>query len=146
MKIILSDSKKASLSKNLFFALFEKETLEKNEVFLILPNEKKQIISRFLKSEFEGKEGETNVLWFPEGIQIAPQRVVLFGLGDKTKWNERKKHLVPRIFVQYAKANKIEEFATTIEKLDVAPERQEGNTAEIFSKNAILADFVFNKY
>lgn len=140
MKIISDITQGKIKTDGLFFAIFKNEKIDRNELFSKLSEETKKIISQFLKKEFKGEEGETKLLWLQDN---SPSKVVFFGLGDKTKWNQRKNQLIPRAFVQYAKANKIESFTTSINQ-------SLGNdlflASRNFAINATMADFDFNRY
>src|SRR3990167_3595343 len=114
MKIAFANPKKLASSKSLFFAFFQKENVEKERYFFFLPADTKRTILQFAKKEFKGEEGEVKSFWLQKGPIT---KIALFGLGEKEKWNERKKQLIPRFFVQYAKSNKISEFSVPITKV-----------------------------
>lgn len=133
MKITAATYKEAARAKNIFFALFQKESLPKEEIFSRLPQETKNLLLTFAKKEFSGEAGETKSLWLPKGPTA---RIVLFGLGEKSKYNERAKQLLPRRFVQYARANKIAEFAVAFRE----------NAMRLVTTNMQMANFEFNKY
>ena len=140
MKIAFANPKKLASSKSLFFAFFQKENVEKERYFFFLPADTKRTILQFAKKEFKGEEGEVKSFWLQKGPIT---KIALFGLGEKEKWNERKKQLIPRFFVQYAKSNKISEFSVPITKV---LGQNLAEAAKTFSTNAVLADFEFNKY
>lgn len=140
MKIIPITYKEAARTKNIFLALFKKESPAKGEIFAHLPSTTKAIVLKLAKEEFGADEGETKSVWFPNG---AIKRVRLFGLGEKTKWNERKAPLVARRYVQYAKSEKITEFVTSFSG---SPGIDKKGGAAIFTANALMAQFEFNKY
>src|SRR3989338_3433747 len=133
MRIVAVTHKEAAGKKNIFIPLFQKESLEKEEIFSSLMPDTKRLAKQFASREFKGEAGETKSLWLHGGPS---ERIVLFGLGEKKKWNERMNHLLPRRMVQYAKANKIEEFAVAFK-----PEAMRR-----FGINALMADFEFNAY
>lgn len=127
-------------ARNIFLPLFEKTPLEHEVVFQYLPTEVQKILLTFHKKEFRGKEHEVKTLWLPHGT---PQKIILLGLGDRTKWQERKYQLVARRIVHYAKQEKIQEFATSLR--DEFGKTSE-DAARVFATNAHMADFEFNKY
>ncbi|KKQ76698.1 MAG: cytosol aminopeptidase, leucyl aminopeptidase [Parcubacteria group bacterium GW2011_GWC1_38_6] len=127
-------------AEGLFFGFFKEDKIEKDGLFMDLPSDIKKLILQFSKDEFKKEEGEIKSLWLSSKN---PSKVVLFGLGDKAKWNERKIHLIPRLFIQYAKNNKIESFTTCLDK-DFGSSTKEA--AKNFTINTLLADFEFNKY
>lgn len=139
MRIIPISYKDAAHSPNIFFALFEKQKLQNEEIFSYLPKAVQNAVLKLAKSEFRGEAGETKSIWFPKGNI---KRVRLFGLGDKSKWNYRKEHLLARIFTRYAKSERIKEFAA---ELPTFSDNIRGN-ASLFTANALMADFEFNKY
>src|SRR3989344_685226 len=140
MRIVFANPKKLASSKALFFAFFQKENIEKERYFSFLPTDTKRTVLQFAKKEFKGEEGEVKSLWLQKGPIT---KIALFGLGEKEKWNERKKQLIPRFFVQYAKNNKISEFSVPITKIFG---QNLAEAAKTFSTNAVLAGFEFNKY
>ena len=125
----------AARKPTLFLAYFQKEPLDKEVIFSSLPARMQTLLRAFAKKEFRGEEGEIKTLWLPQ------KRIVLFGLGEKSKWNERKSHLVPRRFVQYAKTARVAEFACSLRPLKDA-----ALAATRFAVNAVMADFAFTHY
>lgn len=142
MIISLTSFKKASNSKNIFFALFLGEKIRNQDIFSELNENIQGQISQFLQTEFKGEEGETKQLWLKEGSDV--RRIVFFGLGEEKNWNDRKKHLVARMFIRYAKSNKLEEFAAVNAMQKLA--NNETEASKVFGLNAVLADFDFNIY
>ncbi|MBI2122135.1 MAG: leucyl aminopeptidase family protein [Candidatus Sungbacteria bacterium] len=139
MKIIPVTYKSAARSPNIFFALFEKQRIESAELFSYLPKSVQTAVRKLAKEEFMGEAGETKSIWFPKGNI---KRVRLFGLGDKSKWNYRKEHLLARMFTRYAKSERIKEFAAELPSSSDDARRD----ASLFTTNALMADFEFNKY
>jgi leucyl aminopeptidase len=133
MKIIITSPKEAAGKKNIFIPLFQKESPEKDEIFLHLPEESRRLVKQFVTQEFKGETDEIKSLWLQGKLN---EHIVFFGLGEKKKWNERMSHLLPRRMIRYAKTNKIQEFATKFN-----PE-----TMYRFAVNALMADFDFNIY
>lgn len=140
MRILPVSYKEAARKKNIFLPLFQKEPLEKEEFFSFLPVRNKNAVKELWKKEFKGDEGETKSIWFPKGPL---NRVRLFGWGDKNRWNYRKNHLVARRYVQYAKGERVNEFATPFGKAFGMNKKE---AAAIFAANAVMAEFDFNKY
>lgn len=133
MKIVQVTYKETVKSKNVFLALFQESLLEKEEVFSLFPREVRTILAAFAKKEFKGEEKEVKSLWLGGK---GPERIVLFGLGEKAKWNERAMHLLPRRLIQYAKTNKIKEFAVPFRK----------DAMRRVATNMEMARFEFNVY
>ncbi len=140
MKIVPLSYKEAARGKNIFLPLFQKEPLEKEELFSYLPALNKNAVKELYKKEFKGEEGETKSVWFPQG---AISRVRLFGWGEKKRWNYRKNPLVARRYVQYAKSERVTEFATPFGKALGMGKKE---AASLFAANAVMAEFDFNKY
>lgn len=140
MRIVAIPYKEAARKKNIFLPLFQKESLEKEEFFSYLPSRNREAAQQLWKKEFKGEAGETKSVWFPKG---PISRVRLFGWGERAKWNYRKNPLVARCYVQYAKTERIAEFATPFGKAFGMNKKE---AASIFAANAVMAQFEFNKY
>ena len=140
MKIIPITYHEAARAKNIFFGLFQKEPIAKDALFSYLSRRHQEAVKRLAREEFRGENGETKSVWFPKG---PVKRIRLFGWGEKHKWNYRKNPLVARHYVQYAKSERIAEFATPFGS-SLGMSKKEGAAA--FSTNAVMADFEFNKY
>ncbi|MFY9462380.1 MAG: leucyl aminopeptidase [Candidatus Sungiibacteriota bacterium] len=139
MKIVHVHPKEASRQKAVFLPLFQKETLGREGLFSYFPEKIKRVLNEFAKKEFTGEEGETKSLWLSE----ERQRIILFGLGEKSKWNERKNPILPRQLVRYAKKEKISEFASP---LPLARNTDVAEAASSFAANAVMADYEHNRY
>ena len=139
MKIFPVSYKSAARSPNIFFALHEKQRIQELELFLHLPKSAQNAALKLTENEFKAETGETKSVWFPKGVI---KRIRLFGLGEKSKWNYRKEQLLPRLFVRYARGERIATFAAALHSTfdDIR------NAAARFSANAIMANFEFNKY
>lgn len=140
MKIVPISYKDAARAKNIFLGLFQKESPAKEELFSHLSRQHQETVKKLAQEEFRGESGETKSVWFPKG---PVKRIRLFGWGEKSKWNYRKNPLVARRYVQYAKGERISEFATPFGS-SLGMSKKEG--AAVFSANALMADFEFNKY
>lgn len=140
MKISPISYKEAAQKKNIFFGLFEKESLEKERLFSFLPAQNKKAAGELQKKEFKAQDGETKSVWFSKG---PVNRVRLFGWGDKHKWNYRKTQLVARRYVQYAKSERVTEFATPFDS-SLGMNKREGAT--VFAAGALMAQCDFNSY
>ncbi len=133
MKITPTTYKEAARAKNIFLALFKKEPLAKEEIFSYLPTGHQAAVKKLMKEEFKAEDGETKSIWFPKG---PIKRIRLFGLGDKSKWNERKAQILPRWMVRYALGEKVSEFAVSFREA----------TMRRVATNMQMASFDFNKY
>lgn len=140
MKIAATTYQKAARAKNIFISLFQKEPLEKDGIFARLSAPTKRAVKKLWQEEFRAEESETKSIWFPHG---PVRRVRLFGLGEKDKWNHRQEHFLARRYVRYAKSERINEFAAS---LDPSGTENAEDAARLFATNAVLADFDFNKY
>lgn len=141
MRIIPISYKEAAKQKNIFFGLFQNEPVTKLPLFSYLPDSHQRAVRTLAKQEFRGEFGETKSVWFPAG---SINRIRLFGWGEKSRWNERKDHLVPRRYVQYAKSERISEFTASYPLLKSDFNRVEAS--KIFAINALLANFEYVKY
>lgn len=150
MKIITISYKEAARKKNIFFSLFsaeggsasggQKESLAHDELFLNLPKRARSLLLKFTKTEFSGKEEEVKWLWTSLD---APERIAMFGWGEKSKWNGRKNQIVARRLVHYALKSEQKEFATPFGQSLGLPAKE---GARVFTENALMASFDFNKY
>ena len=140
MKITAVTHKEAAQKENIFVALMTHHPVHQQEFFSYISEKHRLILKKFADENFRGEEGEIKSLWIEKGM---PRRIVLFGLGDIKKWNERKNPLVPRRLIQYAKKEKIKELALFFPK-DIA--RDMKDTCRMIAENALMADFVFDKY
>lgn len=150
MKIIPISYQEAARKKNIFLPLFstkggsasgeQKDSPEKEKLFSYLPSGYRNAAKKLWRKEFKGEEGETKSAWFPDG---PINRILLFGWGEKPKWNYRKNPLVARRYVQYAKNERIAEFATPFGNALGTIKRE---AAAIFATNAVMAQFDFNAY
>lgn len=126
--------------ESIFIPLFQKQPLEQEEFFSLLALSTRNALAEFFRHEFKAGEQETKMLWLPSGNI---RRVVLFGLGDRGAWNERRQHLLSRRMVRFATSNRIEKFGTPL------PSFFSGSTEErarAWAVNAIMADFEFDGY
>lgn len=141
MRIKVSALASAARSKTIFLPLHAKSPLSQEAFFSHLPTATQKIIATFAAQEFRGEEGEVKSIWLPER---SVRRAVLFGLGAKEAWHARKLPLVARRLVQYAKKERIKEFACPLPLFDVhtAPR----DAARIFATNALMAEFEYHFY
>ncbi len=139
MKIIPVSYQDAVRKKNIFIPLFKEDVLAKQEIILHLPPLVKTTVGKLAKEEFRGEEGEVKSVWFPSG---SIRYVRLFGLGERAKWNPRRTQVLARIFVRYAKSERMEEFTVPM----LLFQTKSGTAAQIFAENALMADFEFNTY
>ena len=114
--------------------------VHKQEFFSYLSKDCQDALAAFAAQNFHAEEGEIQSLWFKDGT---PRRIVLFGLGDNKKWNERKYPLIARRLVQYAKKERIKDFAVCL------PSDFLTDIKDIFKQfavNAHMAAFDFDIY
>ena len=140
MKITATTYIEAAQKENILLPLFNTNPVEKQEFFSYLSETSRKILATFAKENFAAEEGEIKSLWL--GTQ-KPCRMILFGLGDIKKWNERKNPLIARRFVQYAKKEGFKEFSIYIPKdilMDIT------DIGSMFAINALMADFQFDIY
>lgn len=132
MKITPVSYAAAAKVKNIFIPLFKNESPAGDPLFMRLAPPVRKAVLKFAREEFRGDEGETKSVWLAGG---AVRRVILFGLGEKTKWNARKAILIPRRFVRAAKAGRIGEYAASFD----------GDPA-MFAHSSLMAQFEYNHY
>ncbi len=142
MNIAASSYKTAQKAKHLFLPVFTNTSLEKEAFFSYLPKSSQKILAQFFTNECKKTDGEIKSLWLPEGDI---RQIILFGLGEKEKWNMRKNPLLARRLVQYANNEDIREFTAPFSSVSA----QGANTkeiAKIFAENSVMANFAFTKY
>ncbi len=104
------------------------------------PSEQKQVARLFAQREFSGKEGEVKVL-----LRAGKGKLILLGLGDKSKWNSRRAILLSRRLVAVAKTEKIKQLAVAIAALAV-PKLSSERLGQLVTENALMADYEFLYY
>ena len=122
-----------------FIPLFQNTPVTQEKCFAWFDTDIKKRLVAFAKKEFRAEEGEIKSLWIGEKIE----RVVLLGLGEWAKWNERKLPHVSRRMVQYAKRERIQSFTTP---LFIVQNTTPKETAKIHAVNALMAEFEYVKY
>jgi len=140
MKITAVTFAQAAQKQTILLPLMTHHPVEKQEFFSYLPEATQRMLTTFAKETFHAEEGEIKSLWLENGT---PRRIVLFGLGDIKKWNEHKNPLVARRLVQYAKKERIKEFAVYLPKDFLENIKDMG---KLFATNALMAAFNFDKY
>lgn len=140
MEVIPTTYKEAAEKKNIFLSAFSKENLQKEEFFSYLGAGMKKAVLQLAKNDFTGDTENTKTVRFFGGRN---ERAVLFGWGEKNKWNYRKNPLVARRYVQYAKSERVSEFATPFGN---APGMNKKEAASVFAANALMAQSEFTKY
>ncbi len=140
MKITAVTYPQAAQKQTIFLPLMTHHPVHKQEFFSYLPKSFQDTLAAFAAENFHAEEGEIQSLWFQNGT---PHRIVLFGLGDNKKWNERKHPLIARRLVQYAKKERIKDFAVCL------PSDFLKDIKDIFKQfaiNARMAAFDFDIY
>ena len=108
MKITAVIPKEAAQKENILLPLATNYPVEKQEFFSYLSEANQKMLTAFAAGNFHAEEGEIKSLWLGSK---KPSRIVLFGLGDIKKWNERKTPLIARRLVQYAKKENFKDFS-----------------------------------
>ncbi len=134
MRIVSIRSDGIARRKTVFIPLFQSQRLSDLPLIAQFLAQTRRLLLAFAQNQFKGEDGETKSLWLSSSGS-SPERIVLFGLGEKTKWHERKEPLVARRMVRHAKAEKIDEFAIALI-----------GSARLFSQNALMAEFEYTKY
>jgi len=141
MKFIVRDIKAKVKAESLVLTYFTKDK-PISQLFWkwLKQSEKKQVARLFKQHEFSGKEGEVKVL-----LRAGKGKLMLLGLGNKSKWNLRKAVLAARHMVAVAKAEKIKQLTVPMEALavlDLSSER----LGQLIAENALMADYEFLHY
>lgn len=129
--------------QTLVFGLFKKNEFRTHPFAKLLAKEDRQYIETLLKKEKVGwGEKSTKVLPLPSD---PTRHVVLLGLGDKKKWNLRKRSLMLRKAVALLKEHRIPEAALRLEDFPPVTLTQEGAVRRA-TEELLLADFTFVRY
>ena len=140
MKITAVTQKEAAQKENIFLPMLRNHPVEKQEFFSYIPEHAKKILITFAAQGFKGEEGEIKSLWLDS---VKPRRIILFGLGEQSKWNERKNPLIARRLVQYAKKEGLKEYSVFLPHEFLKDIK---DTTKTFAENTRMANFEFNKY
>ncbi len=141
MKFQLQDNKKRPIADAIVLTYFNKEKLASNTWFkFLLKSDQKQVIRVFQAKEFEGKEKQQVI--FPSSKK---GKIILVGLGDKSKWQERRLVITARQIFQLAKQAKVKTFALNIDNLSASVISSE-KLAQVVTENMIMANYSFTAY
>ena len=132
--------KEAARAETVFLSAFQNNPVFKQEFFSYLGRTIQRVLREFTKREFQGEESQTASLWLAQG---RPRRIVLFGLGKKDQWHERKFPLLARRFVQYARKERIKNFAAL---LSTELARDPLPASARFAAESLAAQFEFTAY
>lgn len=102
--------------------------------------DKKQVVRYFKSKDFSGKAGEVRVI-----LRNGKGKVMLYGLGEKQKWNLRKLVLATRRLSQLAKTERLNGISLDLESLSVVKISTE-RLAQVVAENVTLADYQFDRY
>lgn len=140
MKITAVTFKEAAQKENILLPLATTHPVHTQEFFSYLSKAARKMLAAFATENFQAEEGEIKSLWLETG---KPRRIVLLGLGDIKKWNERKNPLISRRCVQYAKKEQLKEFSLFVPKDFLTDIKDIGR---LIAENALMADFIFDIY
>ncbi len=140
MKITAVPFTEAARKQNILLPLAIHHPVDKQEFFSCIPQETRALLKKFASETFRADEGEIRSLWLEHG---PVRRIVLFGLGDMKKWNERKRPLIIRHLLCYAKKERIPAFSVFFPK-DIQKDIKD--IGQVATENALMADFVFDRY
>ena len=141
MKFQIQDSKKKPIADGLVLAYFSKEKPSDHTWFkILLKSDQKQVAKLFSAKEFSGQEKQQAVVH-----SLRSGKIILIGLGDKSKWQERRLVLVARQIIQVAKQAKVKSLALNIDNLSASLISSE-KLSQLVVENMIMADYTFNVY
>ena len=141
MKFQIKDIKSRPVADGLVLTYFAKEKLDAHVWWKYLRAADKKQVQRLLKTkEFSGKINEVKIiLCQPKG------KIILFGLGEKNKWTNRKLILAIRKIVVTAKAEKVATIALAPDFF-VTSKKSITRDAQTIAENAVMANYEFTKY
>lgn len=135
---------KSSLTKELLdtpvIALFSDS--KKDHPFLRALDERDKAYVVAVLKEFKAGWLETDMVSLPSHPRT---HVVLFGLGEKKKWSQRKAYVVARKITATCKATKKTTFSILLDDMKIANAGLD-RAAELFAREAELASYEFNTY
>ncbi len=138
MKILALPDKQAARGSNIFLARFIRAPHPNEGFFAALAAGVRARVTAFARRTFRGEAHETKWLW----LERQPERVVLFGLGEQKKWNERSLPTFARRLVRFAKTEKLPAFTAPLPE-DAA--RTPAARARIFAANAVMANYEYTR-
>lgn len=126
---------------NLVLPFFIKAKLSAKALVRQLKVNERRLVERYLKEKsFSGKLNEFK--WLPRSTK---GRLLLIGLGEKAKWNQRRLVLVARQLVSSARTEKLSHIAMGIDDFAV-PGLSFERLAQTITENALMADYEFSRY
>lgn len=140
MNILSRTYQEAARTENICLPFLQQESLARGAFFSLLSPEIQRTVETFIKKEMKGEEGEIKTLWLKEG---KPLRIILSGLGERSKWHERKRPLFVRRMIQYAKKERLSEITIpATESLGTEPKSR----AALIASDALMAHFEYTAY
>ena len=141
MKFQVKDLKSHLIVDGLVLTYFVKDKPDSHPLWRQLRSQDKKQVGRYFKAkEFTGKDTEAKVLLrHPKG------KILLFGLGEKSKWTARKLVLLARRIIMLAKAEHIPTLALAPEPLAASGLSTE-RVAQTVVENAVMASYDFLQY
>ena len=107
-----------------------------------LPQELEQATASILSNgDFSGKEGETALVYAPEGL--ATPRLLLVGLGERASFTLEKLRRASATVAQHARALKLHEAAITLPAPELSGTRE---AAEAAAEGSALGLYRFDRY
>ncbi|MDP3986404.1 MAG: leucyl aminopeptidase [Candidatus Veblenbacteria bacterium] len=126
---------------NLALTYFSKDKPGVHPFFgLLRQGERRLVESYFRNKDFTGKASEAKAL-----PRIGKGKIILIGLGERTKWNLRKATLCSRRVVSLAKQEKLSQVNLALAPLLVFVLEAQ-RLAQIVTENAFMADYEFTRY
>ena len=122
-------------------AYFVKANLEKHSLWRTLRASERVLIQRLVRTkDFSGKTGEAKIVYRTGG-----GKVVLLGLGEEKKWNQRSLVLAARQAMVVAKAEKVTSVGLALESF-MLPGMSIDRVAQALAENAVMAVYDFPNY
>lgn len=141
MKFQIQDNKKKPVADSIVLTYFNREKPVSNTWWkFLLKSDQKQIAKLFQNKEFGGKEKQQVVVY-----SVKKGKIILVGLGDKSKWQERRLILTTRQALQLAKSTKSKTIALDIDNIS-ASVISSARLAQTVVENMMMADYSFTAY
>jgi len=104
-------------------------------------------IAKILRMDFKGKEGQTQLLYPPPGAGLAPERILLLGIGKRADLDLERLRRAAATAVKQAGRLGVASFSTIMEHVDaVSPRISLSSAARAVAEGIELGGYVFDEF
>jgi leucyl aminopeptidase len=126
---------------NLVLPFFEPKDLEKNSLFKTLGKTDQDYLKK-IASQITWSEKESRIFSLPSNPKT---KIILLGLGEKSKWQRKKLILAGRRIIAVLKSQKINSATLSSSDFNV-PKIDATEIISLLAQNFLMADFEFLKF